>query len=264
MSESNDTVITSHADRVLTVTLNRPERLNALTTEMVVKLHDIVTDAAKNPDVGAVVLTGAGTAFCAGGDFKPSDEPRTHTTEEAMQLGAALVFLLHDMPKPSIAIVNGAAAGGGLALVLGCDLRICADTARLTFAYPKIGLSGDFGANYLLHQLLGAGKAREFCLLSPMTSADEAMRLGLAHRVFPAASTLQQGTELARELANGPTFAFGAIKANLNAAARLPRTEAVRLETENFLHCRETEEHKAIVRARFAQKPGKERVGRAR
>ena len=258
MSESSDIIKAALAGRVLTVTLNRPERLNTLTVALVVQLHDVLTRAAEDPLIGAVVLTGAGTAFCAGGDFKPSgSEARTHTVEEALKLGAETAFLLHDMPKPTIAILNGAAAGGGLALALGCDLRICSETARLTYAYPKIGLSGDFGATYMLRHLLGEAKARAFCLLSPLVNGEEALRLELVHRVHPAATVMAEGMALAQELANGPTFALAAIKANLDAAVQLPRAEAMRLERENFLACRENDAHKAMVRARFTQKANK-------
>jgi 2-(1,2-epoxy-1,2-dihydrophenyl)acetyl-CoA isomerase len=139
-------LLEQHHDGVLTLTLNRPGRKNAVTRDMVVMLNAALRRAAGDPAVRAIVLTGAGDAFCAGGDM--------------LQQGADTVMLLHRMGKPSVAVINGVAAGGGLALAAACDIRLCGASARFTFAYPKLGLSGDFGASYLMEKLLGTSRAR--------------------------------------------------------------------------------------------------------
>ena len=253
MKSQDESVLEEQAGRVLTITLNRPEAKNAITSELNVALHASLIRAAENPSVGAIVITGAGGAFCVGGDVKSmaknkSEKPR-YSTEQLLAMGAEAALMLHRMPKPTIAMISGAAAGGGLSLALGCDLRFAAPSAKLTFAYTRIGLSGDFAGTYLLQHWLGAAKAREFCLLCPVLDGQQALELGLLNGVYNEAELKTHVYTLAEKLANGPTRAIGRIKENLNNAIELPLEEYVRRESENFVACRDSDEHKEALRA---------------
>jgi 2-(1,2-epoxy-1,2-dihydrophenyl)acetyl-CoA isomerase len=165
-------------DGLLTLTLNRPERRNALDTAMLESLVDATRRAATNPAVSALMLTGAGGAFCVGGDVKAMAARGNETTltdERIADLRGKMeaARLLHEMRKPTIAAIEGAAAGAGLSLALACDLRIANRSAKLTTAFAKVALSGDFGGTYFLTKLLGSAKARELYLTSPILSADD-------------------------------------------------------------------------------------------
>ena len=243
---------------VLTLTLNRPERLNALTPGMTDALLAALRRAAIDPAVRAVVLTGAGRGFCAGGDVKSmaeSDGPpatleaRTHQLREHMECAR----LLREMPKPTLAVVRGACAGAGLSLALACDLLVASDTLKLTSAFAKVGLSGDFGSTWFLTQLLGP-RARAFALLSPVLRADEALQLGLATRVVPDAELDDAGRQLARQLADGPTITLGHIKSNLNAAEQgATLSQALDHEAVRHIRCAMTDDHVEAARA-FVEK----------
>ena len=245
-------------DGVLTLTLNRPERLNALTEAMIDSLLEALRRAAVNPEVRAVVLTGAGRGFCAGGDVKSMAEgdgatstleARTQRLRDHMECSR----LLREMANPSIAVVRGAVAGAGLSLALACDLVIASDTLKLTSAFVKVGLSGDFGSTYFLTQLLGP-RAREFALLSPVVGAEEAFRLGLVNRVIPDAQLEDQARILVRQLATGPTITIGHIKANLNAAEQgATLVQALDQEAIRHIRCSMTEDHQEAARA-FVEK----------
>jgi len=243
---------------VLTLTLNRPERLNAMTTPMIKALLAALRGAAVDPQVRAVVLTGAGRAFCAGGDVKAmaEDDPSRHTLESrTLQLREHMECsrLLREMPKPTIAAVRGAAAGAGLSLALACDLLLASDTAKFTSAFVKVGLSGDFGSTWFLTQLLGP-RARAFALLSPIVKAEEALALGLAMRVVPDAELDAEAAALARQLADGPSITIGHIKANLNFAEQgATLAQALDHEAIRHIRCGMTEDHQEAALA-FVEK----------
>lgn len=220
-----DSVLLQNLDEqgVLTLTMNRPERRNALNLEMTVLLREALAQAAVNVGVRAVVLTGAGDAFCSGGDVKnmaSNPMPADSAAERirTLRFRAEASRLLHDMPKPTIAEIGGAAAGAGMALALACDFRLARRAAKLTTAFGKVGLSGDFGMSYLLPRIVGQARARELLMLSPVLSADEALDLGLVHRVFDAQEYDGACAAFVCALAQGPTTALGRMKANLNAA----------------------------------------------
>jgi 2-(1,2-epoxy-1,2-dihydrophenyl)acetyl-CoA isomerase len=257
---SEDVLLEALEEGVLTLTMNRPERLNALTGEMVARLHDALLRAAEDQDVGAVVLTGAGRAFCAGGDVKAMAEgaERAATLErraQPLRRRMEVSRLLHEMPKPTLAMVRGAAAGAGLSLALACDLRIAADTVKLTSAFAKVGLSGDFGGAYFLTQILGTAKAREFCFLSPVVEAAEAARLGLVNRVVPDAELEQETRGVALALARGARVALGYLKANLNAAERGTLAEVLDWEAMRHARCGTTEDHLEAAKAFVEKRP---------
>src|SRR5437773_5307262 len=155
------------ADGVATLTMNRPDRLNALSRPMLVAMLKALPRLAASADVGVVVLTGSGRAFCAGGAVKAMAEGREaegttlEEREQALRASMEVSRWLHEMPKPTIAMVRGAAAGAGLSLALACDLRVAGDSARFATAFARVGYSGDFGGSWFLTQLVGTAKARE-------------------------------------------------------------------------------------------------------
>jgi 2-(1,2-epoxy-1,2-dihydrophenyl)acetyl-CoA isomerase len=244
--------------RVLVLTMNRPDQLNALTPEMIATLRAALERAAVDGEVGAVVLTGSGRGFCAGGDVKAmakSVNPALPLEARVRQLrtGMETSRLLHTMGKPTIAMVRGPAAGAGLSLALACDLVFASDTAKLTSAFAKVALSGDFGGSYFLTRRLGA-RARQFVMLSPVVDAAEASRLGLVDRVIADADLERETMETARALANGPGVALGYMKANLNLAERGATFEdMLDIEAEHHTRCYYTEDHADAARA-FVEK----------
>ena len=222
---------------VAVLTMNRPERRNALSGAMLQALGETLAACETDQEVGAVVLTGAGGAFCAGGDVKgmaennakggvPLDiDSRIHLQRLSQRATAGR---LHKMPKPTIAALPGPAAGAGLALALACDLRVASEKAILMTAFARVGFSGDYGGTFFLTRLVGTAKAREMYFLSERVDMAEAARLGLVNRVVPEADLETKTMEIAKRLAAGPRVAYRYMKENLNRAAgrrmgRLPR-----------------------------------------
>src|SRR5580658_1492418 len=187
----NQELLLSVEDGIAVLTLNRPERLNALTHGMLTGMLTHLTALAEDPEIGCVILTGNGRAFCSGGDVKvqaavagksdQSPEQRSDQLRASMEASR----LLRDMPKPTIAMVNGVAAGAGMSLALACDLRIAGDSARMTTAFAKVGLSGDYGGTYFLTQLVGPSKAKELYLTAEILDAKALLALGVVTRVVP-------------------------------------------------------------------------------
>jgi 2-(1,2-epoxy-1,2-dihydrophenyl)acetyl-CoA isomerase len=245
-------------DGVLTLTLNRPDRLNALNREMIEALAASITRAAGDSAVGAVVLAGAGRAFCSGGDVKGMAERnlRPMNFDERVQdlrRRMDVARLLHEMPKPAVAMLRGAVAGAGLSLALACDLRIAGDALKLTTAFAKVGLSGDFGGSWFLTRLVGPAKARELYFTSPVLGAAEALALGLVNRVV-ADSELESATRaLARSLAAGPRVTLGYMKQNMTLAEDAGLSELMDAEALRHTRCAETEDHREAVAA-FVEK----------
>lgn len=245
-------------DKVAVVTLNRPEALNAVTREMLKDLYERIDRLAADPAVGAIVLAGAGRAFCSGGDVKSMAAGRgaEMTLEQsAQQLRNRMEVsrLIHEIPKPTIAMLRGPAAGAGMSLALACDLRVASETARIVTAFARVGLSGDFGGSWFLTRLVGPAKARELYLLSDPVEAPEALALGLVTKVVADAALEEETMALARRLANGPTVTLGYMKKNLNAAVSLPLGPCLDLEAEHHARCSQTEDHKEAARA-FVEK----------
>jgi 2-(1,2-epoxy-1,2-dihydrophenyl)acetyl-CoA isomerase len=243
---------------IATLTFNRPERLNALSTPIMQGLLDGLPRLAGDPAVKVVILTGAGRAFCAGGDVKNMAEgggEGRSAAEAAAHLRSRMELsrILHELPKPTIAMINGPAAGAGLALALACDLRIMATTAFMTTAFARVGYSGDFGGTYFLTQLVGSAKARELYYLSDRVSAEEALRLGLANWICAPDELITRTREIARRLASGPSVAFRYMKENLNRAMGGEVDDCLDLEVTHHTHCSLTEDHREAVKA-FVEK----------
>lgn len=258
-------LLESVTDRVATLTLNRPDRLNALSTPILDGLLEALPRLAADPDVAVVVLTGAGRGFCAGGDVKSMAEGTSQLNlDDAVQRlrGRMEVSrLLHEIPKPTIAMVNGPAAGAGLAMALACDLRIAAQSARFITAFVKVGFSGDFGGSYFLSKLIGSGKARELYYGGDPLDASQALALGIANSVVPDAELADATMALARRLARGPSVALGLMKQNFNAAEAGTLSELLDLEALHQVKTSRTEDHREAARA-FVEKRAAVFIGR--
>jgi 2-(1,2-epoxy-1,2-dihydrophenyl)acetyl-CoA isomerase len=260
VTETNDLLVT-RKDGVLTLAFNRPEARNALTTDMLDRLGEELAAAELDNDVGCIVLTGAGDAFCAGGDVKNMARMKAAGTEpdplvrmEKQRQSHRLTSLrLYQMGKPTLASLPGAAAGAGFSLALACDMRIAADTATMTTAFAKVGLTGDYGGTYLLTQLVGPAKARELYLLADRFDMAEARRLGLVNWVVPRAELEAKTMEIAKRLADGPRVAHRLLKDNLNRALHASFAECLDMESANLAAARTTEDHKEAAAA-FAEK----------
>ena len=241
-------------DGVAVLTMNRPERLNALSGSMLDAMLEALHRLSEDGEVGVVVLTGAGRGFCAGGDVKAMAEGTefggTTMEEKAQALRSHMETsrLLHEMPKPTIAMVRGAAAGAGLSLALACDLRVASDNARFGTAFARVGYSGDFGGSYYLTQLVGTAKARELYYTAELVDANQALTLGIVNRVVPDGKLEEETMALARKIANGPRVALRYMKRNMNAAETNSLKEA-------WHHTRTgmTEDHREAARA-FVEK----------
>lgn len=221
------TVLVRQEEKVRWLTLNRPQARNALDDELSERLVEALKDAAADEEVRCVVLTGAPPAFCAGGDLGMMSSVRESLAAEPY-LGAALnagirrsvrrvsaSLLLHTMPKPTVAMVNGHAVGGGLSLALACDLRVVSEDARLIVRFLSIGLSGDYGLTYFLPRLVGLARARRLLLLDDEITPREAERIGMVDAVVPGDQLLATTTQWAERLAAGPPVASGLVKQNL-------------------------------------------------
>jgi 2-(1,2-epoxy-1,2-dihydrophenyl)acetyl-CoA isomerase len=245
------------SDRVATLTLNRPNKLNALSEPMITGAIRHLERCIADPDVGAVVVTGAGRAFCAGGDISAMAGAQDLTFEERVDRQRRmheLSFLLWDMPKVTIAAVNGAAAGAGLGLALSCDLVLASERAKFMTAFAKVGFGGDFGTTFQLTQRLGPAKAKELFILSDLLPADEALRLGLANRIFPAESFDAEVRALARRIAHGPLVSYRYMKQNVNMALASEHGAMLDREAITHLRCGQTADHKEGVEAFLAKR----------
>lgn len=252
-------LLAERAEGVLLLTLNRPEALNALGGDMMRDLLHALQAAATDPEIGCVVLTGAGRGFSAGGDMKaratgarpPPATPEAGADELRSRMECSR--LLHEMPKPTVAMVNGVAAGAGMSLALACDLRIAGEGARMTTAFARMGFSGDFGGHWFLTRLVGPARARELYFTSGMLDAAGLERLGLVNRVVPDAALREETMALARALGNGPRVAWRYMKRNMKVAEEGTLAEALDAEAIGMMRCRETEDHQEALRA-FVEK----------
>ena len=247
-------------DGVAVLTMNRPDRLNALSRAMLDALQEALPRLAVSADVGVVVLTGAGRGFCAGGDVKAMAEDQEAegvTLEERAQALRARMEVsrwLHEMPKPTIAMVRGAAAGAGLSMAMACDMRIASDNARFATAFARVGYSGDFGGSYFLTRLVGTAKARELYFTADIVDAKQALELGLVNRVVPDADLEKEARALAGRLARGPRVAYRYMKRNMNAAESGTLGELLDLEAWHHTRTGATDDHREAARAFVAKR----------
>ncbi len=263
---ADEVIRTNVSERVATLTFNRPDKLNALSAELLTQSIAALKQWAQDPDVGAIVVTGEGRAFCAGGDVsnmgREAQVPMTLEQRiDGLRHGQELSWLLYNMPKVTIAAVNGFALGAGLGVCLACDLRIASEHAKFGAAYGKVGLGGDYGTTWLLTHYAGAPKAKELFFLSEMIDAVEAHRVGLVNRVVPHESLASAVNDIARRIAHGPLTSFRYMKANVNLAATTDFRTVLDREAETHLRCGMTEDHREGVRA-FMEKRAPQFKGR--
>ena len=241
-------------NHIATLTLNRPERLNALGDTLREDFHDAVGKAAADPGVRVIVVTGAGRGFCSGGDVKSMKERETSgeapsPADQAFPMRDRAILAMRDCPKPIIAAVNGPAAGAGMNLALACDMRIASTAAKFSQAFVKRGLTPDWGGSWFLPRLVGTAKAAELIFTGDSIDAAEALRLGIVNAVVAPETLMSETYALAGKIANGPPVAIQlgkrAIYHNLETDLRGG------LEFESFAQgiCRQTEDSKEGVRA---------------
>ena len=257
-----DELLCEIRERVATVTLNRPRQKNSLSNELTPALREVLLTLEDRADVGCVLLTGTGDAFCSGGDVSgmgggSSAETPTRTVDEQVadliRRQEALTLRLYELSKLTVAALPGPAAGAGLSIALACDLRVASADAFVVTAFAGIGVSGDYGASWFLNRLLGQSKAKELMFLSERVGAQECARIGLVNRVFSADTFRDDAFAYAKRLANGPTVAFSRMKRNLNRGVLQGLRESLALEAEHMVMSFQTEDAREAIRA-FGEK----------
>jgi 2-(1,2-epoxy-1,2-dihydrophenyl)acetyl-CoA isomerase len=274
MNATDLPLLTALDDGILTITLNRPHRLNAFTAQMHHLMLDALRDAARDPGVRVIVVTGAGRGFCAGYDIaeggrpapgdeiaaKWADDPKWLSVENIaarLREDAEIPYLLHTMPKVTIAAIRGPAAGSGLCLAAACDLRIASDTAIFKTAFSSLGRCGDPGGSYYISKLIGASRTREFYLLDEKMDAAAAKEVGLVNRVVADAELDGAVAALAAKLAHGPSAAYGYIKQNINFAETATLPEVLVSEALANARASQTHDAKEAVQAFLEKRPPK-------
>ena len=249
-------------DAVAVLTLNRPERRNALSAEMNAGMRAVLPRLAADDEVGCLLLTGAGGAFCAGGDVKAMGEGTGRygrSFEEQVQTLASrqaeFAGALHNHPRPVIAALGGAAAGAGLAFALACDIRIAAESAFVTTGYANVALSGDYGISWFLTRLVGHAVACELLFTAERIDANHCERLGLVNRVVPDDELEAESMALARRIAAGPRTAIRYMKENLNAAATAALGPSMDGEAERIIRAMGSDDHREAVQAFMQKRP---------
>ncbi|MEM7056174.1 MAG: enoyl-CoA hydratase [Pseudomonadota bacterium] len=250
-----DQLLCAVDDHVATITFNRPEKRNALGDIVSPALREILLTLDRDRDVRVIVITGAGKAFCSGGDVsgmgsgigpKAPPEDRVRDLQRKQQ---TLTLRLHELSKPTIASLPGAAAGAGMSIALACDLRIAAESAFLVTGFGRVGLSGDYGGSWFLTQLVGPAKAKELYLTGRRVPAAEALALGLVNMVVPDDSLAEESAALARQIANGPPLAQRFMKENINRALNVDLRTCLGWEAERTIASAATADHKEAVAA---------------
>ncbi len=253
---------------VAILTMNRPEARNAMSGGMLQGLARVLPELGEDPGVGCVLLTGAGGAFCAGGDVKGMARRGGGVGAAAEEAGMApaqdsfearvqglrasqngIIPAICELCKPVIAVLPGPAAGAGMSLALACDLRIAGESAFFTTAFAKVGFSGDYGGTWLLTRLVGTSRARELYFTADRIGAKEAERLGIVNRVVPDAVLERESLALARRIASGPTIAYKYMKENLNRALEQDLRACMDVEAEQMVRTGMTEDHREAVKA---------------
>jgi len=252
-------LLCSLEEGIATITLNRPEKRNALSDLLTPALRQTLLDLDTDARVRVVVMTGAGSAFCAGGDISgmggrsaEPDRPRPSFEDSVRTLThkqETLTLRLHRHSKPTIAALPGAAAGAGMSIALACDLRIAAESAFLVPGFANIGLSGDYGSSWLLTQLVGPSKAKELMFTGRRVYAEECLSLGLVNEVVPDDALPERTRALAASIAAGPPVAIRYMKENVNRAISCDLSTALAMEADRLVRTAQTEDHREAVAA---------------
>tara|TARA_B100000674_G_scaffold27730_1_gene19422 strand:+ start:1755 stop:2585 length:831 start_codon:yes stop_codon:yes gene_type:complete len=248
-------------DKVAIITLNRPKKKNALSDHLTPALRQTLLDLETKREVGCILITGSGDAFCAGGDIggmggnasKDREVSERPTAEERVRAlihkQETLTLRLADHAKPTIAALPGVAAGAGLCIALACDIRVACRSAFVTTAYRNIGFSGDYGGSWLLTQLVGPSKAKELFFTGRRVQSDEALELGIFNNVFDDASFENEALALAKQIASGPPIAIGFMKEHINRAVTGDLRSNLAMEADRLIRCAATSDHKEAVKA---------------
>jgi 2-(1,2-epoxy-1,2-dihydrophenyl)acetyl-CoA isomerase len=246
---------------VLTLMMNRPERLNALSVELGIDLDHALGRATADDNVRVVVLTGAGRAFCSGGDLtlirSVRDTGEVQRLESLLRAGSQLIVRMRTMAKPIIAAINGPAAGAGMNVALACDLRIASEDATFGQNFARVGLFPDYGGTFLLPRLVGPARAAELMYLGHMINAREAERIGVVNRVVPHVQLLPEARELASRLAASPPLAVRALKQVLFGAERVELERALEMENQQQMKCFASQDAGEGIRAFFKKRAPK-------
>ncbi len=257
-----DHILCERTEGLGIVTINRPQKKNALTYAMMDRLLHEVSRLADDESIRAVLLRGSGEAFCAGGDLKgeKADDPRLGTSPKAradrLHQRMATVRLLHEMPKPTIAAINGPAVGAGLGLALACDIRIASTEATFMTGFSRLALPGDFGCNYFLTRLVGPARARDLSFTSRMIDAQTAHDYGLVTHLAAPSDFEDRVREIATDLANGPTKAIGSMKEILCAAEDgASLSDVLRLEADSTVRSTADEDFREAITAVLGKRP---------
>ena len=265
MTEPNSdatVILDKRSDGVALITLNRPERMNSFGDDLLERLSEALVDCEDDPQVRCVALTGAGRGFSAGADInnmgRRSDAPppgpgvvnrRSHRSQQQT------TGMLREMGTPTVSLVNGPAAGGGLGLCLATDFRIASERARFVTAFRTIGVSGDYGVAWLLTSMVGGSRARELLMLDRRINADEAEALGIVNRVVPHEELMSEGLAFCRELAQGPTAVLAMMKWTLNYAATSTLSDSLYQEGAHVMLSFSGEDNKEAARAFLEKRP---------
>jgi 2-(1,2-epoxy-1,2-dihydrophenyl)acetyl-CoA isomerase len=262
---SEQVILTEVRDRVATLTLHRPEKLNAVNVQLLVEAAGVLKTWSRDPAIGAIVVTGSGRAFCAGGDVsmmaREDDASTLEQKVDGLRDMQEISWLLYSSPKVTIAAVNGFAMGAGLGIALACDLRIASSAAKFGTAYAKVGYGGDFGTTWLLTHYAGAPKAKELFFLAEAVDAREAHRIGLVNRMVEPEALAAETSAVASRIADGPLTSYRYMKQNVNLAATVDFRTLLDREPETHLRCGETDDHREGVRA-FLEKRTPKFIGR--
>jgi 2-(1,2-epoxy-1,2-dihydrophenyl)acetyl-CoA isomerase len=255
---STQVLFTRH-ERVGLITLNRPEKLNAFADRMRDELVDVTREAAEDEAIGALVITGAGRAFCAGADIGYMHDlvvrEEWDALEALVEAGAQVVSTIDGLPKPVLAAVNGAAAGGGANLALACDMRVAATGASIGQTFNRVGLQPDWGGTYFLPRLVGIGRALELVLTAEMLSADEALRLGLFNRVVDDQRLVEETVSLAARIAAKPPLAVALAKQAIRQGSGSSLSDALNRERDNQLRLFRSAAAREAMRAFLEKRP---------
>ncbi len=244
---------------VATITLNRPDRLNALTFQVYAELRDTFEALDTEPGVRAVVITGSGRAFCSGGDVEEIIGALFERDYEGLldftRMTCGLILAIRSCRRPVVAALNGTVAGAGAVIATACDVRIAAESAKIAYLFTKVGLSGaDMGASWLLPRIVGLGVATELLMTGDFIDAQEAQRIGLYNRVVPDDRVLEEATELARTLARGPSFALEVTKDFLNREAAMDFVGALEAEAQAQAVCMQNPNFREAYEAFMAKR----------
>lgn len=251
-------VLETKHDCVATIVMNRPERLNALNTELSSALNQALTRVAQDESVRAVILTAAGRAFCAGGDLgaigKGRESGKVKELEPILRSGMQIVLKMRSMPKPVIAAVRGAAAGAGMNIALAADIRIASEEATFGQNFAKVGLYPDYGGSYLLPQLVGPSRAAELFYTGEMIDAQTALRMGIVNHVVPADELDNAAKSLAHKIAQGPPVAVRAVKQAIFGSQQEALVDALEKEVQQQMDCFLSEDCREGIRAFFEKR----------